>query len=86
MENLINQENLEDITRFIEEKIDDIPAEYILCGAIGTLLLSSYLKKKGHKKTAGIIAGIAIPIIAVGIKKYTNLHDSEEEEFQNEIA
>ena len=40
MENLINQENLEDIREFIEDKIADVPANYILFGAIGSLLLS----------------------------------------------
>lgn len=84
MENLINQENIDEIKQFIESKIEDIPAEYLLYGALGTLLLSSFLKKSGHNKTASAIASLSIPIIGIGIKKYSDLLQSEKEA-QNEV-
>ncbi|TDO73164.1 hypothetical protein EV143_106106 [Flavobacterium chryseum] len=82
MENLINQENLEDIREFIENKIADVPASYILCGAIGSILLSSYLSKIGKKQASSIIGKLSIPIAAIGIAKYKDLIKSELEFFE----
>ncbi|TDW51685.1 hypothetical protein EV144_101361 [Flavobacterium sp. 270] len=73
MENLINQENLEDIREFIEDKIADIPGSYILVGAVGSLLLSSYLSKIGKKQAASVIAKLSIPIIGIGLAKYKDV-------------
>ncbi|WP_264538165.1 hypothetical protein [Flavobacterium sp. N1736] len=89
MENLINQENLEDIRVLIENKIADIPGELILFGAIGSLLLSSYLNKTGNKKTASMIGQLSLPIIGIGIAKYKDVLKSQIESFQepeNEVA
>jgi hypothetical protein len=77
MENLINQENLEDIKELIESKIADVPGELILFGAIGTLLLSTYLNKTGHKQAGSLIGKLSIPIIGIGLAKYKNLLKSE---------
>lgn len=77
MENLINQDNLEDIREFIESKIADVPANYILYGAIGSLLLSSYLKKIGKKQAGSVIGKLSIPIIAIGIAKYKDFLESD---------
>jgi hypothetical protein len=77
MENLINQENLEDIMEFIENKIADVPANYILYGAIGSLLLSSYLKKIGKNQASSVIGKLSIPIIAIGLAKYKDVIKSE---------
>ncbi|CAD0001920.1 hypothetical protein [Flavobacterium salmonis] len=77
MENLINQENLEDIREFIENKIADVPANYILYGAIGSLLLSSYLKKIGKNQASSVIVKLSIPIIAIGLAKYKDVIKSE---------
>lgn len=77
MENLINQENLEDIREFIEDKIADVPANYILFGAIGSLLLSSYLKKIGKNQASSVIGKLSIPIIAIGLAKYKDVIKSE---------
>lgn len=77
MENLINQENLEDIREFIESKIADVPANYILFGAIGSLLLSSYLNKIGKKQAGSVVGKLSIPIIAVGLAKYKDVLKSE---------
>ncbi|CAD0002150.1 hypothetical protein [Flavobacterium chungangense] len=77
MENLINQENLEDIREFIENKIADVPANYILYGAIGSLLLSSYLKKIGKNQASSVIGKLSIPIIAIGLAKYKDVIKSE---------
>lgn len=82
MENLINQENLEDIREFIENKISDVPGELILFGAIGSLLLSSYLNKTGHKQAGSMIGKLSIPIIGIGLAKYKDLLKSELENFQ----
>jgi UDP-3-O-acyl-N-acetylglucosamine deacetylase len=79
MENLLNQENLEDIREFIENKISDVPGELILCGAVGTLLLSAYLNKTGHKLSASMIGKLAIPIIGIGLAKYKDFLKSEME-------
>lgn len=77
MENLINQENLEDIRELIESKIADVPGSYILIGAIGSLLLSSYLSKTGKKQAASVIGKLAIPIIGIGLAKYKDVIKSE---------
>ncbi len=70
MENLINSENLEEIRELIESKIADIPGHYILCGALGSLLLSAYLDKTGHADASSLIGKLAIPIIGIGLAKY----------------
>jgi len=77
MENLINQENLEEIREFIEGKIADVPANYILFGAIGSLLLSSYLNKIGKKDASSVIGKLSIPIIAIGLAKYKDFIKTE---------
>lgn len=77
MENLINQENLEEIREFIENKIEDIPGSYILVGAIGSLLLSSYLTNTGRQKAGSMIGKLAIPIIGIGLAKYKDVIKSE---------
>lgn len=79
MENLINQENLEDIREFIESKIADVPASYILYGAIGSLLLSAYLNKTGKKQAGSIVGKLAIPIVAIGLAKFKDHLNTEEE-------
>ncbi len=89
MENLINQENLENIREFIEDKISDVPGEVILFGAVGALLLSSYLNKTGHKKAGSVIGNLSIPIIGIGLAKYKDLLKSDSlsfEQAQQEIA
>ena len=82
MENLINQENLEDIRNIIESKIANVPGEVILVGAIGTLLLSTYLNKTGHKQAGSMIAKLSIPIIGIGLAKYKDIIKSEIENYQ----
>ena len=82
MENLINQENLEEIKDLIESKIADIPGEVILFGALGTLLLSSYLNKRGNTQAASIIGSLALPIMGVGMAKYKDVLKSQIESFQ----
>lgn len=77
MENLINQENLEEIRELIESKIADVPGEVILFGAIGSLLLSSYLNKTGHTQAGSIIGKLSIPIIGIGLAKYKDLLKTE---------
>lgn len=82
MENLINQENLEDIRELIENKIKDIPGELILVGAIGSILLSSYLNKTGHTQAASIVGSLAVPIAGIGLAKYKDLLKSKVESFE----
>lgn len=82
MENLISPENLEDIREIIESKISDIPGEAILIGAVGALLLSSYLNKTGHEQAGSIIGKLSIPIIGIGLAKHKDLIKSE---IQNKI-
>jgi len=82
MENLINQENLEDIRALIENKIADVPGELILLGAIGTLLLSSYLNKTGHTQAGSIIGTLSVPIIGIGLAKYKDVLKSQIENYQ----
>jgi len=82
MENLINQENLEDIRELIENKIKDIPGELILAGALGSILLSSYLNKTGHVQAASIIGSLAVPIAGIGLAKYKDLLKSKIESFE----
>ncbi|MDW8853014.1 hypothetical protein SD960_23135 [Flavobacterium sp. MMLR14_040] len=82
MENLINQENLEDIRELIESKIADVPGEVILFGAIGALLLSSYLNKTGHTQAGSIVGKLSIPIIGIGLAKYKDVIKSEIENYQ----
>ncbi|MES2573791.1 MAG: hypothetical protein V4572_02505 [Bacteroidota bacterium] len=82
MENLINQENLEEIRELIENKIADIPGQAILFGAIGTLLLSSYLNKRGNKQAAAMIGSLTVPIIGIGLAKYKDFLQSQMESFQ----
>jgi len=77
MENLINDENLENIRELIESKISDVPGELILFGAVGALLLSSYLNKTGHKQAGNVIGNLSIPIIGIGIAKYKDLLKTE---------
>jgi uncharacterized membrane protein len=84
MENLINQENLEEIREFIESKIADVPGSYILVGAIGSLLLSSYLNKIGKTQAASVISKLSIPIIGIGIAKYKDMLSTEGEEQKEE--
>ncbi|KFF04156.1 hypothetical protein [Flavobacterium reichenbachii] len=79
MENLINQENLEDIREFIENKIANVPASYILCGALGSLALAGYLNKIGKKDAASAIGKLSIPIVAIGLAKYKDLLKSDGE-------
>ncbi|WP_456312363.1 hypothetical protein [Pseudomonas shirazensis] len=79
MENLINQENLENIRELIESKIADVPAEYILYGALGSLIVSSFLNKTGHKQAGSFVGKLSIPIIAVGLKKYSDYLKTESE-------
>lgn len=83
MENFINQENLEDIRELIESKIANIPGEAILIGAIGSLLLSAYLSKKGNTEAASLVGKLAIPIVGIGIAKYKDLIKSQIESFQD---
>jgi len=85
MENLINQEHLDDIKTLIEGKIADIPGEALLIGAIGTLLLSSYLSKTGHNQAASFIGSLAVPIAGIGLAKYKDLLKSKMEDFQESI-
>lgn len=73
MENLITQENLEDIREFIESKIANVPGNYILFGAIGSLLLSSYLNKIGKKEAGHFIGKLAVPIAGIGLAKYKDV-------------
>ncbi|MDP5200374.1 hypothetical protein [Flavobacterium sp. DG2-3] len=73
MENLINQENLEDLRDFIESKIADVPGSYILIGAVGSLLLSSYLTNNGHPDAGSLIGKLAIPIAGIGLAKYKDV-------------
>lgn len=73
MENLINEENLEEIRNLIETKIANIPGHYILCGALGSLLLSTYLDKIGKKDAASFIGKLSIPIIGIGLAKYKDV-------------
>ncbi|MDR7372876.1 hypothetical protein [Flavobacterium aquidurense] len=82
MENLVNQENLEDIRELIESKIADVPGELILVGAIGSLLLSTYLNKTGHTQAGSVIGKLSIPIIGIGLAKYKDLLKSELENFK----
>jgi hypothetical protein len=82
MENFINQENFEDIKEIIENKISDVPGELILLGAVGAVLLSSYLNKSGHQQAAAIIGSLSIPIIGIGIAKYKDSITSGLENFQ----
>ncbi|MEO7975523.1 hypothetical protein [Flavobacterium sp.] len=77
MENLVNQDNLDDIKTFIESKIADVPANYLLYGAIGSLLLSAYLKKIGKNQASSVIGKLSIPIVAIGLAKYKDLLNSE---------
>ena len=81
MENLINHENLEDIQTLLEEKIANVSPELLLFGAVGTLLLSSYLNKTGHKQAGSTIGMLAIPIIGIGLAKYKDILKSEMENF-----
>jgi len=85
MENLINQENLEDIREFIESKISDVPGELILFGAIGSLLLSSYLNKTGHVQAGSMIGKLSIPIIGIGLAKYKDVLKSQLESIQESV-
>lgn len=82
MENLINQENLEEIRTLIESKIADVPGELILLGAVGTLLLSSYLNNKGKTQSAYMIGSLAVPIIGIGMAKYKDALKSQVASFQ----
>lgn len=82
MENLIHQENLEDIRILIESKIADVPGELILVGAIGSLLLSTYLNKTGHTQAGSIIGKLSVPIIGIGLAKYKNVLQSGIENYQ----
>lgn len=85
MENLLNEENLENIRDLIESKLEDIPGELILLGGAGTLLLSSYLTKKGNKQAAAFIGSLAVPILAIGLAKYKDLLKTEAENFKNSL-
>lgn len=82
MENLLTQENLNDIKELIENKIADIPGEFLLLGGLGTLLLSSYLLKKGNKQAAAAIGSLAVPIVGIGLTKYKDLLKSDLESFK----
>lgn len=82
MENFINQENLEEIKEIIQNKISDVPGELILFGAVGALLLSSYLNKTGHQQAGSIIGNLSIPIIGIGLAKYKDSIKSGIENFQ----
>lgn len=77
MENLVNQDNLEDIKEFIEGKIADVPATYLLFGAIGSLLLAAYLKKIGKNQASSVIGRLSIPVAAMGLAKYKDLLNSD---------
>lgn len=77
MENLVNQDNLDDIKQFIENKIADVPPTYLLYGAIGSLLLAAYLKKIGKNQASSVIGKLSIPIAAIGIAKYKDLLNSD---------
>ena len=73
MENLINEENLEEIRNLIEDKIANIPGHYILYGALGSLLLSTYLDNIGKKDLASFVGKLSIPIIGIGLAKYKDV-------------
>ncbi|AXB57663.1 hypothetical protein [Flavobacterium fluviale] len=79
MENIFNSDNLEDIKTLIENKLSDIPGELILCGAVGALLLSSYLNKTGHTQAGSVIGKLSIPIIGIGLAKYQDVLKSAAE-------
>jgi len=85
MENLLNEENLENIKELIESKLADIPGELILLGGVGSLLLSSYLTKKGSTQAAAFIGSLAVPIVGIGLAKYKDLLKSEAERFQQSV-
>lgn len=85
MENMLNEENLENIKELIENRLADIPGELILLGGVGTLLLSSYLTKKGNKQAAAFIGSLAVPIVGIGLAKYKDLLKSEAENFQQSL-
>lgn len=86
MKNLLTEENLNDIKELIENKIADIPGEILLLGGIGTILLSSYLFKKGNKQAAAAIGSLAVPIVGIGLTKYKDLLKSDMESFQQSVA
>jgi len=79
MENIFNSDNLEDIKTLIENKLSDVPRELILCGAVGALLLSSYLNKTGHTQAGSVIGKLSIPIIGIGLAKYQDVLKSAAE-------
>ena len=83
MENLINQENLEEIRALIENKIAEVPGELILIGALGTLLLSTYLNKTGHTQAGSMIGKLSVPIIGIGLAKYKDVLKLEIENYQS---
>lgn len=70
MEHLINSENFEELKSLIENKIADLPDSYILIGAVGSLLLSSYLNKNGYPEAGSFIGKLALPIAGIGLTKY----------------
>ncbi|WP_347052191.1 hypothetical protein [Flavobacterium olei] len=86
MENLINEENLDEIRELIESKIANIPGHYILCGALGSLLLSAYLDKTGKKQAASFIGKLSIPIIGIGLAKYKDVIKSGLEDNFESVA
>nr|WP_294784864.1 hypothetical protein [uncultured Flavobacterium sp.] len=73
MEHLINQDNLEEIRSFIETKIADVPGSYILVGAVGSILLSSYLTNNGYEQAGSMIGKLAVPIAGIGLAKYKDV-------------
>jgi len=73
MEHLLNQENLEEIRSVIEKKIADVPGSYILIGAVGSLLLSSYLSNNGYEQAGSMIGKLALPIAGIGLAKYKDV-------------
>ncbi|MBZ4034246.1 hypothetical protein K6T82_05675 [Flavobacterium sp. 17A] len=70
MENLINSENFNELKSLIENKIADLPDSYILIGAVGSLLLSSYLSKNGYPEAGSLIGKLALPVAGIGLAKY----------------
>lgn len=85
MENLLTQENMSDIKELIERKAADIPGELILLGGVGSLLLASYLAKRGNTQAAAMIGSLAVPIVGIGLAKYKDLLNSEIESVQQSV-
>ncbi|OXA91271.1 hypothetical protein [Flavobacterium hercynium] len=86
MENFINPLLL-GTSETLENKTSKLSAKQLACAGVSSLIIGAVLKKTGHNKTAALIGGLALPLLASACyKKFAKKSGSENFKKSTDIA